>query len=138
MDFYGPDAGNPANAPTLQVVYEPQTGERGFYPMSLGLTPSYIAGHWAAVEEGAQRTGRTPSRADWRVEREVFVADTDAEAERWCLHGNMGRMFGEYFIPLFDAMSARPEPLEARGGRRSGWCGVFSASGRSPRATYPS
>ena len=39
VDFYGPDAGNPANAPTLQVVYEPQIGERDFYPLlSYGLT----------------------------------------------------------------------------------------------------
>ena len=30
--------------------------------------------------EGAARSGRTPKRSDWRMVREVFVADTDAEA----------------------------------------------------------
>jgi alkanesulfonate monooxygenase SsuD/methylene tetrahydromethanopterin reductase-like flavin-dependent oxidoreductase (luciferase family) len=35
------------------------------------------------------RTGRTPSRADWRMMRDVFVAEKEAEAWRlsvggWC------------------------------------------------------
>jgi alkanesulfonate monooxygenase SsuD/methylene tetrahydromethanopterin reductase-like flavin-dependent oxidoreductase (luciferase family) len=78
-------------------------GERGFYPLSLCLSTRVSATHWAAIEEGARLGGRTPNRADWRVVREVFVADTDAEAERWCLQGNMGRMMREYFLPLFDS-----------------------------------
>ena len=56
--------------------------------------------HWAAVEEGAKRTGRTPHRRDWRMVREVFVADTDAEAMRLSIGGSMGRMMREYFLPL--------------------------------------
>jgi alkanesulfonate monooxygenase SsuD/methylene tetrahydromethanopterin reductase-like flavin-dependent oxidoreductase (luciferase family) len=78
-------------------------GERGFLPLSLNLSSTVSRTHWAAIEEGAARSGRTPRRADWRIEREVFVADTDAEAERWCLQGNMGRMMREYFLPLFDS-----------------------------------
>ena len=50
--------------------------------MSLNLNPAYVGSHWESVEEGARRTGRTPNRADWRMVREVFVADTDAEAMR--------------------------------------------------------
>ena len=49
------------------------------------------------------RTGRTPSRADWRMVREVFVADTDEEAWRCRSGGMMGRMMREYFLPLLDA-----------------------------------
>ena len=30
-------------------------GEHGFLPMSLNLNPSYVASHWASVEEGARR-----------------------------------------------------------------------------------
>ena len=49
---------------------------------------------------GAARTGRTPYRGDWRMVREVFVADTDEEAWRLSVGGMMGRMMGEYFLPL--------------------------------------
>src|SRR5438094_647552 len=67
-------------------------GERGFWPMSLNLNPAYVASHWESVEQGAARTGRTPKRADWRLVREVFIADTDAEAMRLSAGGMVGRM----------------------------------------------
>jgi alkanesulfonate monooxygenase SsuD/methylene tetrahydromethanopterin reductase-like flavin-dependent oxidoreductase (luciferase family) len=75
-------------------------GERGFLPLSLNLNPAYVASHWEAVEIGAARTGRTPKRADWRLVREVFVADTDEEAMRLSAGGMMGRMMREYFLQL--------------------------------------
>ena len=76
-------------------------GERGFIPMSLNLNPGYIASHWESVEIGAARTGRTPSRQQWRQVREVFVADTDAEAWKLSVEGPMGRAVREYILPLF-------------------------------------
>ena len=78
-------------------------GERGFWPMSLDLNASMLGSHWEAVEEGAARTGRTPDRADWRVFREVFVADSDEEAIRLSLGGMLGRQMREYFLPLLDS-----------------------------------
>ena len=75
-------------------------GERGFLPMSLNLNPAYVASHWDSVETGARRTGRTPDRRDWRLVREVFVAETDAEAWRLSVDSMMGRMMSEYFLPL--------------------------------------
>jgi alkanesulfonate monooxygenase SsuD/methylene tetrahydromethanopterin reductase-like flavin-dependent oxidoreductase (luciferase family) len=78
-------------------------GERGFWPMSLNLNPGYVSSHWDAVEEGAARSKRTPRRSDWRMVREVFVADTDAEALRLSVGGMMGRMMTEYFLPLLAA-----------------------------------
>ena len=53
-----------------------------------------------SVEEGARRTRRTPRRADWRLVREIFVAESDAEARRLSVGGMMGRMMREYFLPL--------------------------------------
>jgi alkanesulfonate monooxygenase SsuD/methylene tetrahydromethanopterin reductase-like flavin-dependent oxidoreductase (luciferase family) len=76
-------------------------GERGFIPLSLNLSPSYVASHWDAVVEGARRSGRMPERSQWRIVREVFVADTDDEAYRGCVRGAMGRMMNEYLLPLF-------------------------------------
>src|SRR5262249_41114014 len=75
-------------------------GERGFIPMSLNLNPSYVGSHWESVEEGGRRSGRTPERADWRMVREVFVAETDDKAFRLSAGGMMGRQMREYFLPL--------------------------------------
>src|SRR5437763_15030637 len=68
--------------------------------MSLKHNPSYDASHWESVEEGARRRGRNPSRADRRLVREIFVADTDEEAWRLSVGAQMGRMMREYFLPL--------------------------------------
>jgi alkanesulfonate monooxygenase SsuD/methylene tetrahydromethanopterin reductase-like flavin-dependent oxidoreductase (luciferase family) len=89
-------AGLSPNSDTLVIA-----GERGFMPMSLNLNPQYLASHWAAVERGAESVGRTPHRRDWRVVREVYVAETDAEARRKALEGPIGRAYREYLLPLF-------------------------------------
>ena len=68
--------------------------------MSLNLNPAYVGSHWESVEAGAAKTGRKPDRAQWRMVREVFVADTDAEAMRLSVGLHMGRMMREYFLPL--------------------------------------
>jgi alkanesulfonate monooxygenase SsuD/methylene tetrahydromethanopterin reductase-like flavin-dependent oxidoreductase (luciferase family) len=75
-------------------------GERGFIPLSLNFNPSYVASHWESVEAGAHRAGRRASRRDWRIVREVFVADSDEEAWRHSVGGMMGRMYGEYYLRL--------------------------------------
>src|SRR4029434_766693 len=54
-------------------------GEKGFLPMSLNIGRDYVSSHGEAVEIGAARAGRTPDRGEWRMVREVFVADTDSE-----------------------------------------------------------
>ena len=86
------------HSPTLVIA-----GERGFLPMSLGLNSTYIASHWEAVLEGANKTGKMPSRRDWRIVRDVYVADTDAEAREHALNGMLGRVWREYLLPLFDS-----------------------------------
>ncbi len=88
-------AGLSSRSDTLKLA-----GEHGFLPMSLNLSPGYVASHWEAVEEGAARAGRATSRADWRMVREVFVAETDEEAWKLSVGGPMGRMMDEYFLPL--------------------------------------
>jgi len=75
-------------------------GERGYIPMSLNLNPAYVTSHWDSVLAGAAKTGRKPSRQDWRLVREVCVADTDEEAWKLSTGDMMGRMMGEYFLPL--------------------------------------
>ncbi|ETX00481.1 MAG: alkane 1-monooxygenase [Candidatus Entotheonella factor] len=91
-------AGLSKNSDTLKMA-----GERGFIPMSLNLNPGYVGSHWEAVEEGAARAGRVANRSDWRLVREIFVADTDEEAMKMSAGNMMGRMMREYFLPLLDS-----------------------------------
>ena len=67
-------------------------GERGFLPMSLNLNPGYVTQHWDAVEAGAAAPAARRTARDWRLVREVFVADTDEEAWRLSVDAMMGRM----------------------------------------------
>jgi alkanesulfonate monooxygenase SsuD/methylene tetrahydromethanopterin reductase-like flavin-dependent oxidoreductase (luciferase family) len=89
-------AGLNAPSPTLELA-----GERGFIPMSLNLGVEYIKQHWASVEAGAERAGRTAQRSDWRVAKEVFVADTDEEAYELAVNGFMGHYQRTYMLDLF-------------------------------------
>ena len=91
-------AGVTPGSDTLKIA-----GEQGMMPMSLNISPSYLATHWDAVCEGADRGGRTADRKDWRVVREVYVAETDAEAREKATKGMLGRAYREYLLPLFDS-----------------------------------
>ena len=89
-------AGASARSQTLEVA-----GERGWLPLSSSLVHSSQLGvNWGSVEAGAARAGREPSRAEWRVAKEVFVADTTEEARDMALNGAMGRDFTEYWMKL--------------------------------------
>ncbi|MEM4408399.1 MAG: LLM class flavin-dependent oxidoreductase [Candidatus Caldarchaeum sp.] len=76
-------------------------GERGWIPMSINfVTRNTLRSHWRAVEEGAERAGRVPERAKWRIARDVFVGETTAEARRDALEGTLGRDFRDYFFKI--------------------------------------
>jgi alkanesulfonate monooxygenase SsuD/methylene tetrahydromethanopterin reductase-like flavin-dependent oxidoreductase (luciferase family) len=89
-------AGLNSPSPTLEMA-----GERGFIPMSLNLGLDYVKDHWKSVEAGAARSGRTPLRSDWRVAKEVLVADTDEEAYELAVNGFMGYYQRTYVLDLF-------------------------------------
>jgi alkanesulfonate monooxygenase SsuD/methylene tetrahydromethanopterin reductase-like flavin-dependent oxidoreductase (luciferase family) len=88
-------AGLSKNSDTLKMA-----GEFGYLPMSLNLNPGYVKSHWESVEAGAAKSGRTADRRDWRLVREIFVAETDEKAWELAVNGPMGRMMREYFLPL--------------------------------------
>ena len=48
----------------------------------------------------------TAKRTDWRVVREVFVAETDDQAWNLSVGGMMGRMMREYFLPLLGSSAS--------------------------------
>ncbi|MGH7263351.1 MAG: LLM class flavin-dependent oxidoreductase [Candidatus Rokuibacteriota bacterium] len=89
-------AGVSASSETLVLA-----GERGYIPMSINFVPPRVLKtHWSSVEAGARQGGRVADRGTWRIARDVFIADTTAEARRQALAGPMARDWDGYFFPL--------------------------------------
>lgn len=71
-------AGSTPGSPSIRLA-----GERGWIPMSSSnLLPKYLAQQWGVIEEGAASAGRTPDRKEWRIARDVYVADTPERARK--------------------------------------------------------
>src|SRR5207245_10807959 len=71
--------------------------ERGWIPMSINLVPTpTLKTHWEAVQEGARKTGRTPDHRTWRIAREIYIAETTAQARQDALAGGLTRHFERY------------------------------------------
>ena len=60
------------------------------------------------MEEGAEKTGLSPSRSTWRIAREVYVADTTEQARKEALEGTLGRDFRDYWFKLFSPGHFKP------------------------------
>jgi len=89
-------AGLSPNSETLKLA-----GERGFLPLSISLNPAHTASHWGSIVEGAERSGRTPDRSEWRLVREVYIGETDDKARQQVRDGAMGRCWREYLLPFY-------------------------------------
>jgi alkanesulfonate monooxygenase SsuD/methylene tetrahydromethanopterin reductase-like flavin-dependent oxidoreductase (luciferase family) len=76
-----------------------RAGSRGDIPLSIAFSDEYLAGHWEVYSEGAEGAGRTPDRRDWRVVRDVIVADTDEEAFELATSTPLRRQQEEWVIP---------------------------------------
>lgn len=60
-----------------------QAGRRGFQPFGHSLIPSNtLANIWTTYERAAAESGRRPDRADYKIARAIFLADTTEEAVR--------------------------------------------------------
>jgi alkanesulfonate monooxygenase SsuD/methylene tetrahydromethanopterin reductase-like flavin-dependent oxidoreductase (luciferase family) len=89
-------AGVSAKSETLTLA-----GERGYIPMSINFVPPRILKtHWEAFATGAQRAGRVADPSTWRIARDVYVADTNAQARREALAGPLARDYRDYFMHL--------------------------------------
>lgn len=86
-------------------------GSRGDIPLSIAMTDEYLAGHWEVYAEGARSAGIEPDRSDWRVVRDVIVADTDEEALELACSTPIRRQQEEWVIPhnLDRIMTRLPE-----------------------------
>lgn len=85
------------NSPTMKAA-----GAQGYQPFSHCLvTANVLADQWQTYEAAAWEAERKPNRADWKVCRSIFLADTTAEARRRARTNSLGRNY-EYIGTLFD------------------------------------
>ncbi|MEE9095829.1 LLM class flavin-dependent oxidoreductase [Pseudarthrobacter phenanthrenivorans] len=89
-------AGLSANSATLKWA-----GEEGLLPISLGMNTRFMAGQWDTYSTAAESRGRTADRNNWRIAREVVVADTDEEALDMARNGYFGEFLNEFLLPIF-------------------------------------
>jgi alkanesulfonate monooxygenase SsuD/methylene tetrahydromethanopterin reductase-like flavin-dependent oxidoreductase (luciferase family) len=76
-------------------------GRRNWIPMSINfIPPSVLTSQWDTYATNSLAAGHTPSRGQWRIARDIFIADSNEEARRLALDGVLGRDWREYFIPL--------------------------------------
>lgn len=77
-------------------------GSRGFAPFAHCLvTSNVVADLWQNYEQGAQAAGRQANRADFKITRSIFLADTTREAVRRARSNSLGKNY-EYIGRLFD------------------------------------
>ena len=77
-------------------------GRRGYQPFSHCLvTGNVVADQWETYARAAEEAGREPRRADWKVCRSIFLADTTAEAADRARTNSLGQNY-EYIGSLFD------------------------------------
>jgi len=75
-------------------------GARGFHLISHHMASlGALADHWQTYAGAARQAGRQPQLADWKVSRNVFVADTTAEARQIARQNSLGRCI-DYILQL--------------------------------------
>jgi alkanesulfonate monooxygenase SsuD/methylene tetrahydromethanopterin reductase-like flavin-dependent oxidoreductase (luciferase family) len=89
-------------------------GQRGWIPISINFLPvEGVKRQWQSVEYGAIQSGiDAPDRAQWRIARDVFVAETAKEARKQVLEGSIARAFEGYFLRILSQVPGRIQQLK--------------------------
>jgi alkanesulfonate monooxygenase SsuD/methylene tetrahydromethanopterin reductase-like flavin-dependent oxidoreductase (luciferase family) len=85
------------NSPSMKLA-----GRRGYQPFAHCLIAgNVVADLWQTYEKAGLEAGRRPSRADFKVARSIFLADSTAEARRRARTNTLGQCY-EYIGRLLD------------------------------------
>lgn len=80
-------------------------GARGWMPLGINFVPPRtLKAQWQVYSRAAKKAGHVPDRREWRICRDVFVADTTEEARAEALNGVMARDFDVYFRNVMDKL----------------------------------
>ena len=93
--------------------------QRGWMPASVYSGDEALIDHFNIYAETAAKHGRKGDRSMHRVVRDVFVADTDAEARKLAIEGGMGRAWNEYLLPVYHRFGIFDGVLERTGMSKS-------------------
>ena len=89
--------GTSRDSPSMRLA-----GRHGFKPFGHCLIAgNVLAEMWKTYESAARQAGKQPRRADFKVARSIFLADTTQEACRQARTNSLGRNY-EYIGRLFD------------------------------------
>ena len=86
------------SAPSPSINFAAQ---RGYRPASVYAGNAFLREHFDSYARISAENGRTPDRSVHRVVRDVFVADTDAEAKRIAMNCGLGLAWKEYLLPTY-------------------------------------
>lgn len=98
------------NSPSIR-----HAGTQGYMPASVFSSNSALVDHFDIFAQAASQAGRPGDRTMHRVVRDVFIADTDAEARKLALEGGMGRAWTEYLLPTYHTFGIAEAMVEGTG-----------------------
>lgn len=78
-----------------------EAGRRGHSPVSQEVSSETLIRHWATYAEAAEGAGHCARRSNWRITRDVWLADTDEEARDQALNGPLGEIWSKINLRLF-------------------------------------
>ncbi len=77
-----------------------QAAARGFVPISHHMVAvEALQNHWQTYQAGAATSGRVARQPDWKVARNIFVADSNVEARRLARGNSLGKCI-DYILEL--------------------------------------
>ena len=76
-------------------------GERNYSPISFFGGTRVMKSHWDTWSAAAKSKGFETDRARFRVTRDIFIADSDAEAKRLALRSGLAKSWEQYLIPIY-------------------------------------
>jgi 2,5-diketocamphane 1,2-monooxygenase len=76
-------------------------GERNYSPISFFGGVDQMRDHWDTWSQAMLSKGHTPEKSRFSVCREVFIADTDAEAKRRAMESGLADSWTHYLFPIY-------------------------------------
>jgi alkanesulfonate monooxygenase SsuD/methylene tetrahydromethanopterin reductase-like flavin-dependent oxidoreductase (luciferase family) len=86
------------SAPSPSIAF---AAKNGYIPASVYAGNDFLRNHFDSYAKIAAENGRKSDRSMHRVVRDVFIADTDAEAKRIAINCGLGRAWKEYLLPTY-------------------------------------
>lgn len=88
--------GNSPSSPSIKFA-----GANGFHALSTYSGDEFVRSHWDVYSKAAAENGQSVDKSMHYILRDVFVAETDAEAKKLAKEGGMGHTWMNYMLPVY-------------------------------------